>query len=132
MLRTDDGAQVTEMATLDEKTNPVLKETVKKCEEAARRNDAAVWKRVAEELSGSTRKRREVTVSDVVRNADDGDTVVVPGKVTGSGRVDEDITVAAFDFTRSAMDAIDASGEAMYIDVLVDENPDGEGVIILG
>ncbi len=120
------------MATLEDKTNPVLEETVGKCEEAARRNDAAVWERVAEDLSGSNRDMREVTVSHVERHAEAGDTVVVPGKVTGRGRISKDLTVGAFNFTGNAREAIEESGEAVYIDELVDDNPSGEEVVLLG
>lgn len=120
------------MTDTTQKTNPVLRETVKRCEEAARRNDAAVWQRVADELSRSTRDVREVNLSTIARNAEDGDTVVVPGKVMGAGRLDADVTVAALGFTRSAMEAIQESGEATYIDALVEENPEGTGVVLLG
>ncbi len=120
------------MTDTTQKTNPVLRETVKACEEAARKNDAAVWQRVADELAASTRQMREVTLSDIERNTEDGDTVVVPGKVIGSGRFDRDVTVAAMDFSRGAMDAIDESGEVTYIDALVEETPEGSEVVLLG
>lgn len=117
---------------MEQKTNPVLKEAVRKCEEAGRRNDAPVWKRVAADLRKSSREMREVSLSTIERNADDGDTVVVPGVVTGSGRLTKDITVGAFKFTSGAMEAINEAGEAVHIEELVDENPGGEGVILLG
>ncbi|MCJ7478835.1 MAG: 50S ribosomal protein L18e [Candidatus Nanohaloarchaeota archaeon QJJ-7] len=120
------------MTDLEQKTNPVLKEAIRKCEEAGRRNDAKIWDIVAEELEKANRKVREVNVSTIEREADDGDTVVVPGKVMGSGHMTEDITVGAFKFTDGALETINESGEAVYLEELVDENPDGEGVILLG
>ncbi|MDY6761627.1 MAG: 50S ribosomal protein L18e [Candidatus Nanohaloarchaea archaeon] len=120
------------MADMEQKTNPVLEETVQRCEEAARRNDAAVWARVADELRGPTRQMREVDLSTIERNADDGDTVVVPGVVTGDGRLTSNVTVAAFKFTGSSMEDVNGAGEAMYIDALVDERPGGDGVVLLG
>ncbi|MDY6773869.1 MAG: 50S ribosomal protein L18e [Candidatus Nanohaloarchaea archaeon] len=120
------------MTDLEQKTNPVLKEAVRKCEEAGRRNDASVWERTAEELKKPNREMREVNLSTIEREADEGDTVVVPGKVMGSGRLTEDITVGAFKFTNGALEAINEAGEAVYLEELVDENPEGEGVILLG
>ncbi|MDY6769079.1 MAG: 50S ribosomal protein L18e [Candidatus Nanohaloarchaea archaeon] len=120
------------MPDIDDKTNPVLADTVQKCEEAARRNDAAVWERVAAELEGPTREMREVDLSTIERNTSDGDTVVVPGVVTGDGRLTTDVVVAAFKFTGNAMETVNREGEAMYIDALVDERPGGDGVILLG
>ncbi|MDY6770154.1 MAG: 50S ribosomal protein L18e [Candidatus Nanohaloarchaea archaeon] len=120
------------MTDMEQKTNPVLKDTVQQCEEAGRRNDAAVWRRVAEELAGPTRDMREVDLSTIERNTGDGDTVVVPGVVTGDGLLTSDVTVAAFRFTGSARDRIEDAGEAVYIDDLVADNPDGSGVVLLG
>lgn len=120
------------MTDMDQKTNPVLKDVVKTCEEAARVNDAAVWDRVAEELKRPTRDMRAVNLSTIERNADDGDTVVVPGKVMGSGRLTKNITVGAFKFTGNAREEINDVGEAPYIEGVVDEHPGGEEVILLG
>ncbi|MFB6166683.1 MAG: 50S ribosomal protein L18e [Candidatus Nanohaloarchaea archaeon] len=120
------------MADLEQKTNPVLKDTVKECEEAARRNDASVWKRVAEELEKPNREQRGVKITDIERNAEDGDFVVVPGKVIGRGRFSKDVSVAALNFTRNAMEAIEEEGEALYIDEAVEEHPSGEEVVLLG
>lgn len=113
------------------KTNPVLRDTVNACEEAARTNDAPIWSDVAEALKKANRKQTEVTLSHVLRNTEDGETVVVPGKVMGTGRFDKDVTVAAFDFTRSALESINEAGETKYIDELVEENPDGSNVKIV-
>lgn len=115
-----------------QKTNPVLRDTIRACEEAGRTNDAAIWSRVAEELDRANRKQREVSVSHIDRNAEDGETVVVPGKVVGRGTVDPSVTVAAFAFTDNARDAIEANGEAVWIDELVEENPAGAGLRLLG
>ncbi|MFB6265658.1 MAG: 50S ribosomal protein L18e [Candidatus Nanohaloarchaea archaeon] len=120
------------MTDVEQKTNPVLKETVKKCEEAGRRNDADVWRRVAEELKKANRDMTEVTVSHIERNSEGGDTVVVPGKVVGSGSIGEDVTVAAFNFTGNALKSIESSGDAIYIDEAVEDNPSGEEVVLLG
>lgn len=115
-----------------QKTNPVLQDTIRACEEAGRRHDAAVWSRVADELQRGNRQQREVTVSHITRTVEDGETVVVPGKVVGRGTVEPSVTVAAFGFTDSARDAIEANGEAVWIDELVEENPEGEGLRLLG
>lgn len=120
------------MADAEQKTNPVLKDTVRKCEEAARRNDAAVWERVAEELSRPTREMSAVNLSTIERNTEEGDTVVVAGKVLGSGRLTHNVTVAAFTFSQDALEDVNDVGEALYIQELVDENPDGEEVVLLG
>ncbi|MDY6770942.1 MAG: 50S ribosomal protein L18e [Candidatus Nanohaloarchaea archaeon] len=114
-----------------QKTNPVLREAIQKLDEAGRKNDAAVYSRAAEELQNANRKQVEVNLSTIQRHADDGDTVLVPGKVLGSGRLTKAVTVAAFDFTSSARQAVNDAGEVVHVEDLVDENPDGEQVRLL-
>lgn len=105
-------------------TNPVLLETI----EVLQEKDAAVWSSVAENLGKVNRNRAEVNLSDIERVAEDGDTVVVPGKVLGSGRLTKEVTVAAFKSSNSARDSIEKDGEFMFIQDLVEENPEGNGV----
>lgn len=105
-------------------TNPVLRETIETLEQ----QDANIWKDVAENLGKVNRRRPEVNLSDIERVAKDGETVVVPGKVLGSGRLTKDVSVAAFDASRSAKSKINDSGSFMFIDELVDENPEGSEV----
>ncbi|MFB6203521.1 MAG: 50S ribosomal protein L18e [Candidatus Nanohaloarchaea archaeon] len=108
-------------------TNPVLLETIERLEDA----EAPVWSDVAENLGKVNRKRPEVNVSDIERTAEDGDTVVVPGKVLGSGRLTKEVTVAAFKASRGAREKISDSGEFMFIRDLMDENPEGSEVRIV-
>ncbi|MFB6145416.1 MAG: 50S ribosomal protein L18e [Candidatus Nanohaloarchaea archaeon] len=108
-------------------TNPVLLETIELLEE----QDAPVWREVAENLGKVNRQRPEVNLSDIDRNAEDGETVVVPGKVLGAGRLTKEVTVAAFDASRSAKSEIRENGEFMFIDELVEDNPEGSEVRIV-
>jgi large subunit ribosomal protein L18e len=108
-------------------TNPVLLETIEFLEE----QEAPVWKTVSEHLGKVNRQRPEVNISDIERNAEDGDTVVVPGKVLGAGRLTKDVDVAAFKASRGAKQEIKENGEFMFIQDLVEDNPEGEGVKIV-
>jgi len=102
-------------------TNPVLLETIELLEE----QEAAIWNDVAENLGKVNRKRPEVNLSQIERVAEDGETVVVPGKVLGSGRLTKEVNVAAFKVSRGAREEIEENGEFMFIRDLVDENPEG-------
>ena len=108
-------------------TNPVLKETLQALEE----HDASVWSAVRENLGKVNRQRPEVNVAQIERVVEDGDTVVVPGKVLGAGRIDSDVTVAAFKASSSARRKIEDAGEFMFIQDLIEQNPDGEGVEVV-
>jgi len=113
-------------------TNAVLRELIVTLEKASKKEDAPIWKAVAYELSRPTRKRVEVNVGRIAKHVSDGDTVVVPGKVLGLGRIDKKVTVAAWAFSESARAKIEAAGgRAIGILDLIRENPKGSGVKIM-
>ncbi|NPA86977.1 MAG: 50S ribosomal protein L18e [Candidatus Diapherotrites archaeon] len=113
-------------------TNPYLRGLIIDLEIAARKNDAPIWKRVAELLSRSTRRRIEVNVGKIDRVSKEGDVVVVPGKVLGAGTIGKKVTVAAWRFTPAAKQKIEAAGgKAISIYELLRQNPKGSGVVIV-
>ena len=113
-------------------TNPYLRGLIIDLEIAARKNQAPIWKRVAELLSRSTRKRIEVNVGKLNKLLNEGDVAVVPGKVLGGGVINKKITVAAWRFTPAAKQKIEAAGgKAISIYDLLRENPKGSKVVII-
>jgi len=108
-------------------TNPILIETIELLEE----QEASLWSDVAENLGKVNRKRPEVNLSDIERNTSEGDTVVVPGKLLGSGRLTKEVKVAAFKASNSAKNHVNEDGEFTFIQDLVEENPEAEGVKIV-
>jgi large subunit ribosomal protein L18e len=99
---------------------------------AAIENDAAIWKRVASDLEAPTRKRRVINVYKLDRYVKDNEVVVVPGKVLGSGEISKKITVAAYTFSEQAVQKINAKGKCLSIRELVEKNPKGNKVRIMG
>ncbi|WEL23824.1 50S ribosomal protein L18e [Candidatus Nanohalovita haloferacivicina] len=108
-------------------TNSVLLETIEMLEE----QEAAIWNQVAENLGKVNRRRAEVNISDIDRVAEDGDTIVVPGKVLGTGRLTKDVDVAAFQASNGAKKKIMENGDFMFIQDLVEDNPEGTEVRIV-
>lgn len=91
-----------------------------------------IWKKAARELSKPTRRRPSVNVSKIEEYVNDGETVLVPGKVLGSGHLSKKVGVAAFAFSGSAKALIEKSGgKPMSIEELMKANPDGKNVRIL-
>lgn len=111
-----------------EKTNVVLRKTIAKCEEQARKEDVNLWDKVATELKRSNSSSDPVNLAKLDRLCEAGDTVVVAGKVTGYGRLNKDIDVAAFKFSDSAKKSIESEGNTMSILELLEEKPQGSGV----
>ncbi|MCD6357256.1 MAG: 50S ribosomal protein L18e [Thermoprotei archaeon] len=113
-------------------TNVHLRRLIHLLRKKARENRAPIWRRVAELLERPTRIRPEVNVSKINRYTRDGDAVVVPGKVLGSGVLDHPVTVAAYAFSRRAREKIEAAGgRVLTIPQLIRENPRGSRVRIL-
>ena len=113
-------------------TNVVLRKLITRLKKEANRNDAAVWKRVAELLSKPARRRPVVNLSRIQRYAEDGETIVVPGKVLGAGTLTKKVTVAAQSFSEKALLKISAAGgRAITIEQLLQENPKGSGVRVM-
>jgi len=115
------------------KTSIVLRKSIEELRRQASRNNAPIWDRVAEELAKPTRKRRAVNISRINRYTKPGDIVVVPGKVLGAGILDHPVTVAAYSFSKTAIDKILRSGgRVLHILDLIKENPSGSNVKIIG
>ena len=90
-----------------------------------------LWKRIASELNRPTRGYTQVNISKIQKYTQDGETAVIPGKVLSLGIMEKKITVAAFKFSESALEKINANGKAIYIDELLKTNPEAKKVRIL-
>jgi len=114
-------------------TNTLLQQLVLELRKQASVQKADLWARIAEDLVKPTRQRRSVNVSRLARNTAADETVIVPGKVLGSGELAHKITVAAWDFSAGARKRItDAKGKCISISQLLKEKPDGKNVRIIG
>ncbi|NQU98080.1 50S ribosomal protein L18e [Candidatus Woesearchaeota archaeon] len=95
-------------------------------------NNVKIWKRVATDLEKPSRNRRVVNLFNIEKNAKANETIVVPGKVLGTGELTKKVTVAAFNFSDSAFKKIKEKGEVLSIPELLKHNPKGKKVRILG
>lgn len=119
--------------TIEDKTNPNLISLIEYLKDQARKNDASIWRDVAERLESPMKNWAEVNLSKIQRHVEEGDTIVVPGKVLGAGILDKEVTVGAFKASRSAKESIsEAGGEYLKIRELAERKPDGSEIRILG
>ncbi len=94
--------------------------------------EKGIWKKAARELSKPTRRRPAVNVSKLEYYVVDGETILVPGKLLGSGYLTKKVEVAAFSFSGNAKALIEKSGgSTMGIGELMKANPEGKNVRIL-
>ncbi|MCL2172321.1 MAG: 50S ribosomal protein L18e [Nitrososphaerota archaeon] len=115
-----------------ESTNPELIQLIKQLKKESREKDVPIWRDVAEQLSQPRSRRAAVNLSSINRNTQRADTIVVPGKILGTGSLTHPITVAAFSISETAKAKLDAI-QAKYVTIseLVTENPKGSNIKII-
>jgi large subunit ribosomal protein L18e len=113
------------------KTNPRLQSLIAELKAVSRDSGAGVWQDVADRLEKPRRTHAEVNLGQIERYAREDETVVVPGKVLGSGALEKNVTVAAVDFSSTARQKIDHVGDAVNLEQAVETNPDGSDVRVI-
>lgn len=114
------------------KTNPQLIKTIKLLHEAAEKYNARVWKAIAKKLERPCRNWAEINVGKIAKHIKNGEIAIVPGKVLGMGEVGK-IEVAAWKFSKQARQKIENAGGKCYSLVeIVEKNPKGSNIRILG
>ncbi|MDL5361215.1 50S ribosomal protein L18e [Halalkalicoccus sp. NIPERK01] len=114
------------------KTNPRLTSLIAECKSVARESGADVWSDIADRLEKPRRTHAEVNLGRIERYATEEETVVVPGKVLGSGVLQKNVTVAAVSFSGTAETKIEqADGRVVQLEEVIEQNPDGSNVRVI-
>ncbi|WP_094226509.1 50S ribosomal protein L18e [Methanolobus psychrotolerans] len=122
----------TTQVKIERKTNPRTPVLISALKEGSRQNEVAIWRDVAKRLEKPGNNYAQVNLSKINRYAKDGETVLIAGKVLGSGLLDKAITVAAFNFSLTAVEKITSlGGQCLTIEQILEENPKGSGIKIL-
>jgi large subunit ribosomal protein L18e len=112
--------------------NPELVETIRFLKVKARENKSRLWEVAAEQLSRPRRSRAILDLNHISRASAPNSTILVPGKVLGSGLLKHPVVVGAFEFSQSAKSKIErAGGECIDIKDLVSRYPKGSKVQIM-
>jgi len=118
---------------LEEKSNPHLLKLVEELKRSSHQHDAPVWKTAARRLDSTRQHWAEVNLTRVARHAKKGETLLVPGKLLGSGEITFPVTVAAWSVSVSAREKVlKAGGKVLGIGELLRTNPKGKAVRIFG
>lgn len=112
--------------------NEELKKLVSELKKLSIDSNVKIWKRIAEDLEKPVRQKRIVNLYKLEKYSKENDTVIVPGKVLGTGDIKHKITVAAFNFSEDALKKISEKGTALTINEMMKKNPSGKNIKILG
>ncbi|MBL7160846.1 MAG: 50S ribosomal protein L18e [Candidatus Aenigmarchaeota archaeon] len=111
--------------------NPALKGLINSLGKGSRK--APLWKASARGLNRPRRKSFEVNLFDIERFATSKETILVPGNVLGSGELTKPLSIAASRFSKTAQEKIEkAGGKALTIQELMEKNPKGQGIKVMG
>lgn len=115
------------------KTSSELLTTIDELRRMSREKEAPVWKAVANRLEGPSRNWAEVSLEHASANLKEGEVGVVPGRVLGNGRARRGLALAAFGFSKTALEKLTAAGgSALTLTELAASNPKGTRIRILG
>lgn len=90
------------------------------------------WQNIAQIVSAGRRNYSAVNIKRIEKECNDGDLIVVPGKILGSGTLTKKLKVCALYFSASAVEKIKQNkGETIKIIDEIKKNPNAEGVKII-
>jgi large subunit ribosomal protein L18e len=114
-------------------TNTLIEGNIWALRRAFKKNKAPIWRALERRLLSPISNRREVNINRLANVTKQGQVIIVPGKILGSGEIGHKLTVCAISISESATNKITASGgKVITINELVEEYPDGRGVRVIG
>ena len=114
------------------KEDAYLKQLIIDLKKLSNKEAVPFWRRIASDLAKPTRQRILVNVSKIGSFVNDGQIAVVPGKVLGNGDITKGVTVAAYSFSKAAVEKIkNAKGKCITIQELMKENPKAKNCKII-
>lgn len=107
-------------------TNPNLQHLVR----SLKRKKGAFYLALARHLEKSRRRKTGVNVGKIEKYAQQGESVVVPGKILGGGEISKKINVYASGYSKSARDKISgAGGKCLRLEELLESKEKGRILI---
>lgn len=114
-------------------TNTHLQKLIVEMKILSQKEKNDIWNAVAQALNNPSRNRKIVNLSRLNRFTKENETIIIPGKLLGSGSINHKVNVAAYTFSDSAVEKIKQnSGSCMTITELMKKNPKGKDIRIIG
>jgi len=111
---------------MKKKTNSLLVKTIL----LAKKNNK--WLEVAKILSGPRKRWININLEEIDKQTQDGEKVVIPGKVLSQGEITKKIKIVALDFSERAREKLlNSKREISSIIEEIQKNPETKGIKIL-
>lgn len=113
--------------------NQVVIRMAKELKKASKANKAPIWAKLAQYALKPSVARRDLNLNRIDQLTKDNDVVVFPGKVLGTGNMTHKITLFSFSISNSAAEKIvNSGGQILNHQDIIEQNPTGKGVVMLG
>jgi len=110
-----------------------LVQLVKELKCASKKNEAPIWSKIAKDVLKSNSNKKTINLKKIDRLTDDGNAVVISGKILGTGKLSHKVLVSSFSISNSAAKKIkESGGEILQLSDMIDRFPTGKGVKIIG
>lgn len=114
-------------------TNQVVFQMVKELKQASAKNDAPIWLKLAKLALKTSSSKRVVNLTQINDVTKEGEVIVVPGKILGTGNLSHKITLSSFSISNSAAKKIiESGGKIINFKEMIEKFPTGTGVRIIG
>ena len=114
-------------------TNQIVVQMVKELKQASTKNDAPIWLKLAKLALKTSSSKRVVNLTRINDFTKEGEVIVVPGKILGTGNVSHKITLSSFSISNSAAKKIiESGGNIISFKEMIEKFPTGKGVRIIG
>ena len=106
---------------------------LKVLKKASRENEAPIWAKVADFVKKSRTNQKIVNLNRIEENTEDGNAVIITGKILGTGNISHKVSVSSFSISNSAAKKIkESGGEVLEFSKMIEKYPTGKGVKIIG
>ena len=113
--------------------NQVVLHMVKDLKQASKKNEAAIWSKLADLALKPSSTKCTVNLTRINKITKENDVLFVPGKVLGTGNMSHKITLSSFSMsTTAANKIIQSGGNIMVYSDMIKKYPTGKGVRIFG
>ena len=114
-------------------TNQVTIQLARELKKASSANEAPIWAKLAQYAMKPSIAKRIININRISQLTKEGDTIVFPGKVLGTGIISHKVTIFAFSISNTAAEKIiKAGGKVISHKEVIEQNPTGTGVVLLG
>ena len=111
---------------LKRKTNPKIAEAIKLAKQKT------AWLQIAKLIAGPARKYSNFNLDQIDAKSKDGETILIAGKVLGTGNLTKKVKICALAFSHSALERLKRSKhEACFIKDEIKSNPSAKGIKLI-